>query len=64
MPPAGDQVQLCSRNALYQQVGSGSRVDLVVAAVDDQRGRADVFQRIPGIVCLAGLVMQAPRMRR
>jgi hypothetical protein len=41
MPPAWDQVQLCSRNALYQQVGIGSRVHLVVASVDDQRGRAD-----------------------
>ena len=64
MAPAGDQVQLRTRDALHQQVGIGRRVYLVLAAVDDQRGRADVLQRIPGIVCLAGLVMQAPRMRR
>ena len=64
MAPAGDQVQLGARNPLRQQVGIGRRVHLVVATVDDQCGCLDLVQRIPGIVCLAGLVMQAPRMRR
>lgn len=53
-----DDVEFGTRDALGEERCVGRGVHLVVAAVDDESGRGDGGEQLPGVVAFAGHVVE------